>query len=88
MIDGDTGHDDVGIKIPTPESLNWADMEEGIEDVSRVLMIKTIHVKYYLNATEDKFDDYIKRVLFESYQTLPCRPEWYLLYQDWGPIVL
>jgi hypothetical protein len=43
-----------GKKIPTPESLYWADVEGDIENVSGVLKITTIRVKYHLKVTEDK----------------------------------
>jgi hypothetical protein len=46
-----------GKKIPTPESLYWADVEGDIENVGGVLKITTIRVKYHLKATEDKRDD-------------------------------
>ncbi len=46
-----------GKKIPTPESLYWADVEGDIENVGGVLKITTIRVKFYLKATADQFDD-------------------------------
>jgi hypothetical protein len=46
-----------GKKIPTPESLYWADVEGDIENVAGVLKITTIRVKYHLKATGDKLDD-------------------------------
>jgi uncharacterized OsmC-like protein len=55
-------------KIPTPESLYWADVEGDIENVSGVLKITTIRVKYHLKATADQlsaakecFSNYITR---------------------------
>jgi len=44
-------------KIPTPEHLYWADVEGEIEDVSGVLKITTIRVRYHLKVTEDKVAD-------------------------------
>ncbi|MGO9139028.1 MAG: hypothetical protein ACLP9S_02390 [Syntrophales bacterium] len=46
-----------GKKIPTPESLYWADVEGDIENVNGVLKITTIRVKYHLKVTEDKVAD-------------------------------
>jgi organic hydroperoxide reductase OsmC/OhrA len=46
-----------GKKIPTPESLYWADVEWDIENVNGVLKITTIRVKYHLKVTEDKVAD-------------------------------
>jgi hypothetical protein len=46
-----------GRKIPTPESLYWADVEGDIENVNGVLKITTIRVKYHLKVTEDKITD-------------------------------
>jgi organic hydroperoxide reductase OsmC/OhrA len=46
-----------GKKIPTPESLYWADVEGDIENVDGVLKITTIRVKYHLKAPEDKLAD-------------------------------
>jgi len=43
-----------GKKIPTPESLYWADVEGDIENVNGVLKITTIRVKYHLKVSEDK----------------------------------
>jgi organic hydroperoxide reductase OsmC/OhrA len=46
-----------GKKIPTPESLYWADVEGDIENVNDVLKITTIRVKYHLKVAEDKVAD-------------------------------
>ena len=46
-----------GKKIPTPESLYWADVEGDIENVNGVLKITTIRVKYHLKVSEDKAAD-------------------------------
>jgi hypothetical protein len=46
-----------GKKIPTPESLYWADVEGDIENVNGVLKITTIRVKYHLKVAEDKIAD-------------------------------
>jgi organic hydroperoxide reductase OsmC/OhrA len=46
-----------GKKIPTPESLYWADVEGDIENVKGVLKITTIRVKYHLKVSEDKMAD-------------------------------
>ena len=46
-----------GKKIPTPESLYWADVEGDIENVSGVLKITTIRVKYHLKVPEDRVAD-------------------------------
>jgi hypothetical protein len=46
-----------GKNIPTPEHLYWADVEGEIENVSGVLKITTIRVKYHLKVTEDKVPD-------------------------------
>jgi len=46
-----------GKKIPTPESLYWADVEGDVENVNGVLKITTIRVKYHLKVTEDKVAD-------------------------------
>ena len=46
-----------GKKIPTPESLYWADVEGDIENVNGVLNITTIRVKYHLKVSEDKVAD-------------------------------
>ncbi len=43
-----------GKKIPTPEDLYWAEVEGDIENVSGVLKITTIRVKYHLKVPEDK----------------------------------
>ena len=70
-----------GKKIPTPESLYWADVEGDIENVGGVLKITTIRVKYHLKATEDKVDR-CQSVFLELYHSLPRRPECYRVYQD------
>jgi hypothetical protein len=54
-----------GKKIPTPESLYWADVEGDIENVGGVLKITTIRVKYHLKAAGDKLDD--ARECFSNY---------------------
>ena len=46
-----------GKKIPTPESMYWADVEGDIENVGGVLRITTIRVKYHLKAAEGKVAD-------------------------------
>jgi organic hydroperoxide reductase OsmC/OhrA len=46
-----------GKKIPTPESLYWADVEGDIENVNGVLKITTIRVKYHLKVPKDKVAD-------------------------------
>jgi hypothetical protein len=46
-----------GKKIPTPESLYWADVEGDIENVDSVLKITTIRVKYHLKAAAERWDD-------------------------------
>ena len=46
-----------GKNIPTPEHLYWADVEGEIENISGVLKITTIRVKYHLKVTEDKVSD-------------------------------
>ncbi len=46
-----------GKKIPTPESLYWADVEGDIENVNGILKITTIRVKYHLKVSEDKVPD-------------------------------
>jgi len=46
-----------GRKIPTPESLYWADVEGDIENVDGVLKITTIRVKYHLKVPGDKVAD-------------------------------
>jgi hypothetical protein len=57
-----------GKKIPTPESLYWADVEGDIENVNGVLKITTIRVKFHLKVSDDKaaearecFSNYITR---------------------------
>ena len=56
-----------GKKIPTPESLYWADVEGDIENVGGVLKITTIRVKYHLKAAEEKWDD--AKACFSNYIT-------------------
>lgn len=56
-----------GKKIPTPESLYWADVEGDIENVNGVLKITTIRVKYHLKVSEDKVAD--AKVSFANYIT-------------------
>ncbi|MDQ5987541.1 MAG: hypothetical protein CSYNP_03286 [Syntrophus sp. SKADARSKE-3] len=56
-----------GKKIPTPESLYWADVEGDIENVNGVLKITTIRVKYHLKSAEDKVDD--AKACFSNYIT-------------------
>jgi organic hydroperoxide reductase OsmC/OhrA len=46
-----------GKKIPTTEPLYWADVEGDIENVSGVLKITTIRVKYHMRVNEDKIAD-------------------------------
>jgi hypothetical protein len=46
-----------GRKIPTPESLYWADVEGDIENVNGVLKITTIRVKFHLKVAEEKIAD-------------------------------
>ncbi len=46
-----------GKNIPTPEHLYWADAEGEIENVSGVLKITTIRVRYHLKVPEDKVPD-------------------------------
>ncbi len=46
-----------GKNIPTPEHLYWADVEGEIENVSGVLKITTIRVRYHLKVPEDKVPD-------------------------------
>lgn len=43
--------------IPTPKHLYWADVEGDIENISNVLKITTIRVRYHLKVTEDKVAD-------------------------------
>ncbi len=43
-----------GKKIQTPEHLYWAEVEGDIENVTGVLKITTIRVKYHLKVPEDK----------------------------------
>lgn len=54
-----------GKRIPTPESLYWADVEGDIENVGGVLKITTIRVKYHLKAAPDRWDD--ARECFSNY---------------------
>ena len=54
-------------KIPTPESLYWADVEGDIENVNGVLKITTIRVKYHLKATEERMAD--AKECFSNYIT-------------------
>jgi len=54
-----------GKKIPTPESLYWADVEGDIENVGGVLKITTIRVKYHLKAAEDRLAD--AKACFSNY---------------------
>jgi organic hydroperoxide reductase OsmC/OhrA len=56
-----------GKKIPTPETLYWADVEGDIENVKGVLKITTIRVKYHLKVTEEKMAD--AKECFSSYIT-------------------
>jgi organic hydroperoxide reductase OsmC/OhrA len=56
-----------GKKIPTPESLYWADVEGDIENVSGVLKITAIRVKFHLKAPEDRRDD--AKACFSDYIT-------------------
>jgi hypothetical protein len=46
-----------GKKIQTPENLYWADVEGDVENVTGVLKITTIRVKYHLKVAEDKVSD-------------------------------
>jgi hypothetical protein len=43
-----------GKKIPTPEERYWADVEGDIKDVSGVLKITNIRVKYHLKVPAGK----------------------------------
>jgi organic hydroperoxide reductase OsmC/OhrA len=65
--DGNTGHVAGRKKIPTPETLYWADVEGDIENVNGVLKITTIRVKYHLKATEEKMAD--AKECFSNYIT-------------------
>jgi len=56
-----------GKKIPTPEERYWADVEGDIENVSNVLKITQIRVKYHLKAPKGKVDE--ARNAFSSYLT-------------------
>lgn len=56
-----------GKKIPTPESLYWADVEGDVENVSGVLKITTIRVKYHLKVTEERMVD--AKECFSNYIT-------------------
>jgi organic hydroperoxide reductase OsmC/OhrA len=55
-----------GKKIPTPEERYWADVEGDIKDVSGVLRITDIRVKYHLKvpagksgAAQEAFSSYL-----------------------------
>jgi len=56
-----------GKKIPTPETLYWADAEGDIENVNGVLKITTIRVKYHLKVNEEKIAD--AKACFSNYIT-------------------
>jgi organic hydroperoxide reductase OsmC/OhrA len=56
-----------GKKIPTPETLYWADVEGDIENVKGVLKITTLRVKYHLKVTEEKMAD--AKECFSNYIT-------------------
>jgi organic hydroperoxide reductase OsmC/OhrA len=56
-----------GKKIPTPETLYWADVEGDIENINGVLKITTIRVKYHLKVTEEKMTD--AKECFSNYIT-------------------
>ena len=51
--------------IPTPEERYWADVEGDIEDVSNLLKITQIRVKYHLKVPEGKVDE--AKDAFSSY---------------------
>ena len=57
-----------GKKIPTPEQLYWAEVEGDIENVSGVLKITTIRVKYHLKVPENKVSE--ARESLSNYLTL------------------
>ena len=57
-----------GKKIQTPEHLYWADVEGDVENVTGVLKITTIRVKYHLKVAEDKVSD--ARESFSNYISL------------------
>ena len=52
-------------KIPTPETLYWADVEGDIENVNNVLKITQIRVKYHLKVAQGKTEE-VKEA-FSSY---------------------
>jgi organic hydroperoxide reductase OsmC/OhrA len=52
-------------KIPTPETLYWADVEGDIENVNNVLKITQIRVKYHLKAAQGKTNE--AKEAFSSY---------------------
>lgn len=54
-----------GKKIPTPETLFWANVEGDIENVNNVLKITTIRVKMHLKCAEEKVAD--AKEAFENY---------------------
>ena len=70
-----------GKKIPTSEPVYWADVEGDIENVSGVLKITAIRVKYHLKVTEDKVAD-AKESFSKLYRSLSRRSERHRLYQD------
>jgi organic hydroperoxide reductase OsmC/OhrA len=52
-------------KIPTPETLYWADVEGDIENVNNVLKITQIRVKYHLKVVQEKTNE--AKEAFSSY---------------------
>jgi organic hydroperoxide reductase OsmC/OhrA len=56
-----------GKKIPTPEDRYWADVEGDIENVSNVLKITEIRVKYHLKTPQGKGGE--AKEAFSSYIT-------------------
>ena len=56
-----------GKKIPTPEERYWADVEGDIENVSNVLKITKIRVKYNLKVPQGKVAE--ARNAFSTYLT-------------------
>jgi organic hydroperoxide reductase OsmC/OhrA len=57
-----------GKNIPTPHHLYWAEVEGDIENVTNVLKITTIRVKFHLKCPDEKvveakeaFANYISR---------------------------
>jgi hypothetical protein len=54
-------------KIPTPETLYWADVEGDIENVNNVLKITQIRVKYHLKVVQGKTNE--AKEAFSSYLT-------------------